>query len=528
MSNALITSFFSSVAPKNEPRTAESQDTDHNQDCKEAEGNGLTLDLTGLLQSSSNDDTNTTKKKKRSRRKKRGHVHLAKLSEKDCSISLGAMEEESVDPSVCEEVTTMDLNDSVVWVSPLKNESPLKATQKQQQQEERGGGSLSESWRQVFARTRKKSPIKKSVGSPKGFRSPRQPSMSPKRCRSPRQQKQASPLKKQHAVKRQILTTPTNKSVPLLDYAPFTGLVHIRQMNDRSVNITDSMHHQLNFTMRPSLPCPPQPVTTSLGISDHHPVPPQITPLFKAVADPSAFLKELQREHPHLPISDVYSRYCSLTRSPSSDPSCLTDASLPCSIFVRAERDGGIVVDNFAYPKQLSLHDHMHSDLWSSVYHPRNSGEMIENGSQCSELCTWLKRWKNVDHSERAPPVAAKERQAQRKHCKGPKVNEWWKKDCDDDFVPPEKVSLSKGRSGLCQRYLSGDGEEGLKGWEEDEGEDEVSVMLLCGPHGAGKTAAVYASAQQMGFRVRIHTRHSVLCCIICSLPHTFNTGNVY
>lgn len=179
-----------------------------------------------------------------------------------------------------------------------------------------------------------------------------------------------------------------------------------------------------------------------------------------------------------------------------------TDASLVCSISVRVERDGKIVVNSSTHPKQPPLQDHMHSDLWSSVYCPRSSGEVMGNGKQCAELCTWLKQWRNDDNSESAPSITGKEREtAQRKHRKGPKVSEWWEKDCDEDFVPPEKVNLSKGRSGLCQRYLSGDGEEGVGGEEEGEG-GETSVMLLCGPHGAGKTAAVYASAEELGFRV--------------------------
>jgi hypothetical protein len=443
----------------------------------------------------------TKKKKKRSHGKKKGHVHLAKLSKEDCSISLGAAVEEE-EPCMCDEVTSINLEENVVWLSPLKQNSPQKI------KERGGGGNLSESWRQVFSRAKKKSPIKKLVGSPKRCRSPRQPSMSPKRCRSPRQQlvqkqtKRSSPLKKQqHMVKRQLLTTPSNKPLPFLDHAPFTGLVHVQQIS-QSVNVKNSIHHQLlNFPLRCSPPFTPQAATTSLGISDHLPHP-QTTPLFEAVADPSTCLKQLQKEHPHFSVSDIYSRYCSLTRGSSSEPSNYsTDDSVLCSITVRVEGDGRIVVNGSAYPKQPPLHHHMHSDLWSSVYRPQSSGEVMGNGKQCAELCTWLKRWRNGDDSESAPSITAKERGTQRKHRKGPKVNEWWEKDCDEDFVPPEKVNLSKGRSGLCQRYLSGDGEEGVEGEEEGEG-GETSVMLLCGPHGAGKTAAVYASAQQMGFRV--------------------------
>ncbi len=509
MSNGLITSFFSSVPTRNEPSTVENQDTGQDQDCYEAEGNGLTLDLAGLLHSSSDDGKVKTKKKKKRSHRKKGHVHLAKLSEEDNSVLLGTIEEKSVQPSVCEEVTITYPDDSVVLLSPLKRESPLKATMKQQQ---RGGGgrSLSESWKQIFSGTQKKSPIKKSVGSPKRCRSPQQPSMSPKRCRSPRKQsvqkqvQKSSPLKQQLTVKRQLLTTPTNKSLSL-DLAPFIGLIHVQQIN-KSVNINNSVHHELSLPIRSSLPYTPQAMASSLGISDHQP-PLITTPFFEAIADPSVCLNQLQREHPHLCVTDIYSHYFSLTRRSGSEPSPSSNASLPCSISVMVERDGRIIVDSSAYPREPPLHDHMHSDLWSSVYRPQTSNEVIGNSKQCSGLCNWLKRWKQSgNNSEPASSVVAKERGAHRQRCKGPKVNEWWENDRDEDFVPPEKVNLSKGRSGLCQRYLSGDGgsseeEESVKG-EDGEG-GETSVMLLCGPHGAGKTAAVYAAADQLEFRVR-------------------------
>ena len=499
MSNGLITSFFSSLPPRNDPSTVENEDT----------GQGLTLDLAGLLQSSCDDGKTKTKKKAKKRNhRKRGHVHLAKLSEEDNSVSLEAMEEESV---MCEEVNILDPDDSVVWLSPLKQESPLKATVKQQQRG--GGGSLSESWKQVFCRTQKKSPIKKSVGPPKRCRSPRQPSMSPKRCRSPRQQlaqkqvQKSSPLKQQHTVKRQLLTTPTDKSLPL-DHAPFTGLVHVQQIID-SVNIDTSMHHQLSLPIRSLLPYTPQAVASSLGISVRPPSP-ITTPFFEAITDPSTCLNQFQRDYPHLRVSDIYSRYSSLTRKPSNEPISASDACLPYSISVRVERDGRILVDSSAYPRQPPLHNHMHSDLWSSVYRPLSSSEVIGNSKQCSELCNWLKQWKHsVNNSKPAPSVVANKQMSHKQCRKGPKVNEWWEKDCDEDFVPAEKVNLSKGRSNLCRRYLSGDGEsseeeESVR--EEDGEEGETSVMLLCGPHGAGKTAAVYAAANQLGFKVRNNT----------------------
>ena len=44
-------------------------------------------------------------------------------------------------------------------------------------------------------------------------------------------------------------------------------------------------------------------------------------------------------------------------------------------------------------------------------------------------------------------------------------------------------------------------------GGSEDEEEGvPPRVVLLCGPHGSGKTAAVYACATELGFKVHTHT----------------------
>lgn len=51
---------------------------------------------------------------------------------------------------------------------------------------------------------------------------------------------------------------------------------------------------------------------------------------------------------------------------------------------------------------------------------------------------------------------------------------------------------------------------------EEDsqDGEDMLcNTMLITGPTGVGKTAAVYACAQELGFKVQMHRMH-------CKLMH--------
>ena len=512
MSNGLITSFLSTSCSRNDVCKVENEETSrksHEEDSK---------DLTGLLATASGDGKMKTKKKRKRRHRQKGHVHLAKLSEKDNVIS---MEENSVSISIesatCDEVTCV--------IAPEEDQEPTtKPTVNQQHQLLVGAGKcqsessgartmLSDSWKHVFCRMQKKLPVKKLAGSPKRCKSPRQPAVSPKmcrslgqpstlpkRCRSPQQRsvERVRQLKQQHNVKRQLLTTPTNRSSQV-DHAPFTGLVHVRQDSMIRGNL---VQNPLTLPLRSIQPfTPPAVINFSLGLSDYRPLP-LTTPFFETITDLSCSLDQLQRDHPSLCVSDIYARYYSLTRQSGSS---FDDHSLRCSISVRVETDRKITVESSAYPKPSQLQDHMHSDLWSSVYRPQNTSEVIGNRRQSSELCTWLKRWKNRSSSQDTQSITTKEKVSRKKCSKYRKVNGWWENDDDKDFVPPRKVNMSKGRSGLCQRYLAGDNESS-EGESEEEGEmkeDMTSVMLLCGPPGSGKTSSVYASADQLGFRVR-------------------------
>lgn len=57
--------------------------------------------------------------------------------------------------------------------------------------------------------------------------------------------------------------------------------------------------------------------------------------------------------------------------------------------------------------------------------------------------------------------------------------------------------------SALCScvdSWLGGDGSEGM----EDAEDMLCNTLLITGPTGVGKTAAVYACAQELGFKVRV------------------------
>ncbi|XP_027874521.1 ATPase family AAA domain-containing protein 5b [Xiphophorus couchianus] len=103
--------------------------------------------------------------------------------------------------------------------------------------------------------------------------------------------------------------------------------------------------------------------------------------------------------------------------------------------------------------------------LWTDKYVPQHSSEIIGNSASVNKLHSWLKNWKQrADGDERR----------QRAERKQDENSDSW--DCGD----------FQGEAGL----------------EEGGVEPLGKAMLLSGPSGVGKTAAVYACAQELGFKV--------------------------
>ncbi|XP_004399676.1 PREDICTED: ATPase family AAA domain-containing protein 5 [Odobenus rosmarus divergens] len=101
--------------------------------------------------------------------------------------------------------------------------------------------------------------------------------------------------------------------------------------------------------------------------------------------------------------------------------------------------------------------------LWTEKYQPQNSSELIGNELAIKKLHSWLKDWKRRAELE------------ERQNLKG-------KKD--------EK------QEGLSDSI-------DFKGSSDDEEETRLcNTVLITGPTGVGKTAAVYACAQELGFKI--------------------------
>ncbi|KAM9314820.1 ATPase family AAA domain-containing protein 5b [Pholidichthys leucotaenia] len=104
--------------------------------------------------------------------------------------------------------------------------------------------------------------------------------------------------------------------------------------------------------------------------------------------------------------------------------------------------------------------------LWTDKYSPQHSSEVIGNVASVKTLQSWLKKWKlRADKDERRKMEERKREE---------NSNGSW--DCGD--FQGEAGSDDGGEETLC------------------------NAMLITGPSGVGKTASVYACAQELGFKI--------------------------
>ncbi|XP_039199544.1 ATPase family AAA domain-containing protein 5 isoform X2 [Crotalus tigris] len=121
--------------------------------------------------------------------------------------------------------------------------------------------------------------------------------------------------------------------------------------------------------------------------------------------------------------------------------------------------------DSLSGSKPTSLSDFVSEDmLWTEKYQPQNSSELIGNTEAIKKLQRWLCEWKRKADWE--------EKRTQKEKKNGSRDDSSEHLDFIDD------TSLSDEENVLC------------------------NTMLLIGPSGVGKTAAVYACAQELGFKI--------------------------
>lgn len=124
--------------------------------------------------------------------------------------------------------------------------------------------------------------------------------------------------------------------------------------------------------------------------------------------------------------------------------------------------DSVIILDS--PPSETCTKDCVAEDVpWTEKYQPQHSSDVIGNTASVRKLHSWMKEWKLRADRE--------ERRKQQERKQGDDSNESW---------------------------LGGDSSEGL----EDAEDMLCNTLLITGPTGVGKTAAVYACAQELGFKV--------------------------
>ncbi|XP_075942243.1 ATPase family AAA domain-containing protein 5 [Anarhichas minor] len=130
---------------------------------------------------------------------------------------------------------------------------------------------------------------------------------------------------------------------------------------------------------------------------------------------------------------------------------------------VPSDDDSVVVIEDSPSGERTGRKDVLREDvLWTDKYQPQHSSDVIGNTGSVRRLHSWLKEWKlRADREER-------KKQKDKKQEEGDNDSDW---DCgEEDFQDGEDT--------LC------------------------NTMLITGPTGIGKTAAVYACAQELGFKV--------------------------
>ena len=178
-------------------------------------------------------------------------------------------------------------------------------------------------------------------------------------------------------------------------------------------------------------------------------------------------------------VEDVFERYCLLTGC-CGNMSTPATKQLICSI--PAVLEGGKIQVQHCARRSGSLC----TNMWTQVYAPCRAEQVMGNSEACHTLVEWLECWvvpeSVVTKATRNIKLVRKRKLFMRqRNCPNQSSSNY-------HGIVSEEVR--------SQMYCSSD--------DSDRDDDAVfpSAVLLHGPHGCGKTAAVFACAVQLGLEV--------------------------
>lgn len=205
-----------------------------------------------------------------------------------------------------------------------------------------------------------------------------------------------------------------------------------------------------------------------------------------------SILEQLLKQYPCFNIKQIFNRYSLL--SGKENP----DAGLICSIPISIAQDKVMV----NYLTLSRREDCLYSLPWTHIYSPTQADEVIGNSSACAALLQWLKCWSKKCHDKSSVTHTT----IFDKNCRK-KLRKKKSYDSEEDASDPDFLPGGNSHNGDLPYSIQENCEVG--------GDHISSAILLYGPHGSGKTAAVYACASEVGFKVSpasLYTFQMLLC----------------
>lgn len=187
-------------------------------------------------------------------------------------------------------------------------------------------------------------------------------------------------------------------------------------------------------------------------------------------------------------VEDVFERYCVLTSGRDT-----TTRGTPTSIASRLICSIPVVVEGNKVKVQHvgRRRGSLCSKLWTQIYAPRQAEQVMGNSEASQMLVEWLQCWV-LSESDSTKPAGDSQLARRRKLFM--MERHFSNRSCTN-------IHGKATEEARPQMYCSSD---------DSDDDDEVFPLaaLLHGPHGCGKTSAVYACALQLGLEVSVQQQH--------------------